>query len=415
MSETRQRVSAPAPRLVDVSAVEPAPPVRRAGLDASRVTLGSEPPMTIVHVVGARPNFVKMAPVVAALDRRKTFRQILVHTGQHYDSRLSDDVLADLDFPACDRLLGVGSGAHGEQTAAVLAAFEQVLVEEQPIAVVVAGDVNSTLACALAASKLGISVAHLEAGLRSGDWSMPEEINRVLTDRLSDVLFTHSPESAANLESEGIDPGRVYYVGNTMIDSLRRCERRANERAVWATFGVEARKYVLVTLHRPSNVDDPPRLTLIVEALLELARECPVIFPIHPRTRARLAGTGSLDRLEFAGVRCIEPQGYLDFLSLESGAGAILTDSGGVQEEASALGVACYTFRPNTERPVTLTYGTNVLLGDDPAEIPGIRPVPWQPTPSAIPLWDGHAGERVADALVANFAFCRPIQAAAAR
>jgi UDP-N-acetylglucosamine 2-epimerase (non-hydrolysing) len=289
----------------------------------------------------------------------------------------------------------------------VLSSFEQVLVDEQPAAVVVAGDVNSTLACALAAAKMGIAVAHVEAGLRSGDWSMPEEVNRVLTDQLSDLLFTHSPECTENLEVEGIGAGRVHYVGNTMIDSLRRCERRARERAAWTTAGVEERSYVLVTLHRPSNVDDPERLARIVSALLELGSEYPVVFPIHPRTRARLAGTNALAALEATGVRCIEPQGYLDFLSLEAGAGAILTDSGGVQEEASALGVACFTFRPNTERPVTLTHGTNILLGDDPAEIAGIRPSEWAPTPCAIPLWDGHAAERVADVLVANYAMRR--------
>jgi UDP-N-acetylglucosamine 2-epimerase (non-hydrolysing) len=345
-----------------------------------------------------------MAPIVAALQKRGSFRQVIVHTGQHYDARLSDEVLADLDFPPVDRFLNVGSGSHGEQTAKVIAAFEPVLLEERPVAVVVAGDVNSTLACALVAAKLGISVAHVESGLRSGDWSMPEEVNRVLTDGLSDILFTHSPEGEENLIAEGIGPGRVHYVGNTMIDSLRRAERRARERAVWTTIGVEEREYVLVTLHRPSNVDAPEQLARIVEGLLELAGRHPVVFPIHPRTRARLAGSGALERMELAGVRCIEPQGYLDFLSLQAGAGAILTDSGGVQEEASALGVACFTLRPNTERPVTISHGTNVLLGDDPATIAQVAPSPWGPTPSAIPLWDGHAAERVAEALVANYA-----------
>jgi UDP-N-acetylglucosamine 2-epimerase (non-hydrolysing) len=357
-----------------------------------------------MHVVGARPNFVKMAPVITALEQRRVFRQIVVHTGQHYDSRMSEDVLADLDFPDVDVFLGVGSGTHGVQTAKVLSAFENVLMEAAPDVVVVAGDVNSTLACALAASKLGIAIAHVEAGLRSFDWSMPEEVNRVLTDRLSDLLFTHSPEASENLEAEGIGGGRVYYVGNTMIDSLRRCERRARALAAWEHVGMAERRYVLVTLHRPSNVDDPARLEGIVEGLTSLAAYAPVVFPIHPRTRARLAADGGLERLEAAGVACIEPVGYLEFLSLQAGAGAIVTDSGGVQEEASALGVSCFTFRPNTERPVTLTHGTNVLLGEDPAEIAEVRPVPHPPTPCAIPLWDGHAGVRVADALVANYA-----------
>jgi UDP-N-acetylglucosamine 2-epimerase (non-hydrolysing) len=359
---------------------------------------------TIVHVVGARPNFVKMAPVITALERRDVFRQVVVHTGQHYDSRMSDDVLADLDFPDIDIFLGVGSGTHGVQTAKVLSAFEQVLIDVEPDVVLVAGDVNSTLACALAASKLGIAIAHVEAGLRSFDWNMPEEINRVLTDRLADVLFTHSPEASDNLEAEGIGQGRVYYVGNTMIDSLRRCEKRARALEAWTTVGMAERSYVLVTLHRPSNVDDPARLGAIVNGLEGLAAHSPVVFPIHPRTRARLDEDGGLARLEAAGVACIEPVAYLEFLSLQAGAGAIVTDSGGVQEEASAFGISCYTFRPNTERPVTLTHGTNVLLGDDPAEIAEVRPAPHPPTPCAIPLWDGRASERVADALVANYA-----------
>jgi UDP-N-acetylglucosamine 2-epimerase (non-hydrolysing) len=358
---------------------------------------------TIVHVVGARPNFVKMAPVIEALDRRGVFRQVVVHTGQHYDSKMSDSVLADLNFPEVDIFLGVGSGTHGVQTAKVLSAFEKVLIEVQPDVVVVAGDVNSTLACALAASKLGIAIVHLEAGLRSFDWSMPEEVNRVLTDRLADVLLAHSPEAADNLKAEGICTGKVYNVGNTMIDSLRRAEKRARDLRAWETAGMREREYILVTLHRPSNVDDPARLQAIVGGLVGLASHSSVIFPIHPRTRARLAEDGGLAQLEDAGVACIEPVPYLEFLSLQAGAGAIVTDSGGVQEEASALGVTCYTFRPNTERPITLTHGTNVLLGEDPAEIAEVRPSPHPPTPSAIPLWDGHAGDRVADVLVANY------------
>jgi UDP-N-acetylglucosamine 2-epimerase (non-hydrolysing) len=358
---------------------------------------------TIVHVVGARPNFVKMAPVIEALERRRVFRQVVVHTGQHYDSKMSDSVLADLNFPEVDIFLGVGSGTHGVQTAKVLSAFEKVLIEIRPDVVVVAGDVNSTLACALAASKLGIAIVHLEAGLRSFDWSMPEEVNRVLTDRLADVLLAHSPEAADNLKAEGICTGKVYNVGNTMIDSLRRAEKRARDLRAWEPCGMREREYILVTLHRPSNVDDPARLQAIVGGLVGLSAHSPVIFPIHPRTRARLAEDGGLAQLEDAGVACIEPVPYLEFLSLQAGAGAIVTDSGGVQEEASALGVSCFTFRPNTERPITLTHGTNVLLGEDPAEIADVRPSPHPPTPCAIPLWDGHAGERVADVLVANY------------
>ena len=358
---------------------------------------------TLVHVVGARPNFVKMAPVVEALARTHAFEQIIVHTGQHYDARLSDDVLADLEFPAPDHFLGVGSGPHGEQTAKVLAGFERILLDVDPDAVVVAGDVNSTLACALAAAKLGTAVVHLEAGLRSGDWTMPEEINRVLTDRLSDVLLTHSPEAVDNLVAEGIDPRAVHYVGNTMIDSLRRCEKRARARAAFRELGMTAHGYVLVTFHRPGNVDDAARLAQIVTALVELAAHCPVVFPVHPRTHGRLEASGDLERLESAGVRCIGPAGYLEFLSLQAAAGAIVTDSGGVQEEASALGVACFTFRPNTERPVTISHGSNTLLGDNPMEIARVRPTLRPPVPCAIPLWDGHAAERVAGVLVSRF------------
>ncbi len=358
---------------------------------------------TLIHVVGARPNFVKMAPVVDALGRRGAFRQVIVHTGQHYDARLSDDVLADLDFPAADHFLGVGSGPHGEQTAKVLTAFERILLDERPEAVVVAGDVNSTLACALAAAKLEIPVAHLESGLRSGDWSMPEEINRVLTDRLSDVLLTHSPEALGNLVAEGIDARRVHYVGNTMIDSLRRCEKRARARAAHRDLGLDAHGYVLVTFHRPGNVDVPERLARITDALVELARATPVVFPVHPRTRARLEADGRASALEGAGIRCIEPVGYLDFLSLQAHAGAIVTDSGGIQEEAAALGVPCHTFRPNTERPVTLTHGTNRLMGEDPMDIARVRPAGAAPVPCAVPLWDGKAAERVADVLLSRY------------
>jgi UDP-N-acetylglucosamine 2-epimerase (non-hydrolysing) len=263
--------------------------------------------------------------------------------------------------------------------------------------------VNSTLGCALAAAKHGIPVAHVEAGLRSFDWDMPEEVNRVLTDRLSDLLFTHSPEAVENLRAEGVVEGRIHHVGNTMIDSLRRGERLARQRRAWDSADVQRGAYALITLHRPSNVDDHDRLVRIVDAVIGLAARFPIVFPIHPRTRARLGSEG-IDRLEAAGVRCIEPVGYLDFLSLQSGAGAVVTDSGGVQEESSALGVRCYTFRPSTERPITLSHGTNTLLGDDPESLRHVELSEWDPTPSAIPLWDGHAGERVADVLVANYA-----------
>lgn len=344
-----------------------------------------------------------MAPIIDALARRSCVGQFVVHTGQHYDRTMSSEMLSDLGLPEPDLFLGVGSGTHGAQTAKALAASEAVLLERAPDLVVVAGDVNSTLAAALAASKLGIPIAHVESGLRSFDWTMPEEINRVLTDRLSDVLFTHSPEAESNLAAEGVDSARIRFVGNTMIDSLRRFEPRARARRAWERFGVERGRYVLVTLHRPSNVDLPRQLDRIVDALARLARHAGVVFPIHPRTRARLEASGSLTQLEDAGVAVAPPVGYLDFLSLEGGAGAIVTDSGGVQEEASALGVPCYTLRPNTERPVTLTHGTNTLLGENAAQIADIRPSGEPPTPCLIPLWDGVAGERIAGVIVDEY------------
>ena len=353
----------------------------------------------VLHVVGTRPNFVKMAPVIEALAARPDVSQTVVHTGQHYDKRMSSEMLHDLEFPRPDIFLSVGSGTHGEQTGRALIKVEEVLLERRPDLVCVGGDVNSTLAGALAATKLALPVAHVEAGLRSFDWTMPEEVNRVLTDRLSDLLFTHSPEAEENLAAEGIDPERVHFVGNTMIDSLRRFEAAAGARRPWEQAGVPKGEYLLVTLHRPSNVDSRPQLQRIVTALAAVARRAPVVFPMHPRTRDRLTAMGLLSVLERAGVRCTVPVGYLDFLGLEIGAGAIVTDSGGVQEEATALGVPCYTLRPNTERPITISHGTNTLLGEDPAAIAGVRMRPGPHRATEIPGWDGHAGERIAAVL----------------
>lgn len=366
----------------------------------------------IIHAVGARPNFIKIAPVVDAVGRWPGFHQLIVHTGQHYDDGLSGDVLADLELPSPDRFLGIGSGTHAEQTGRIMIAFEEVLLEESPDLVIVAGDVNSTLACALAAAKLGIPIAHVESGLRSGDWSMPEEINRVLTDRLSDFLFTHSPEAEENLIAEGVARRRIYYVGNTMIDSLMRFEKISRARALWRELGLEERSYVLTTLHRPSNVDDPQRLRRVVDALTSLASHATIVFPLHPRTRARLERIERIGRLRSRGVLCLDPIGYVDFLSLEIGAGLILTDSGGIQEEATALGIPCRTFRPNTERPITLVHGTNLLIGDDPAAIAQIRLPKERPSSPTIPLWDGHAGERIATVLARAFADQQHEQAA---
>jgi UDP-N-acetylglucosamine 2-epimerase (non-hydrolysing) len=351
-----------------------------------------------------------MAPVIAALEERGDVEQRIVHTGQHYDERMSAEIVADLELPEPDVFLGVGSGTHGAQTARALEAFEGVLLEEEPDLVCVGGDVNSTLAVALATAKLGIPIAHVEAGLRSFDWTMPEEINRVLTDRLSKILFTHSPEAATNLAAEGIEPARVHFVGNTMIDSLRRFEARAEERRPWQTLRLRRGDYVLVTLHRPSNVDAAAQLRRVVDALVELAGHTRVVFPVHPRTTERLRSEGLLASLLGAAVECLEPLGYLDFLGLEIGAGAIVTDSGGVQEEASALGVPCFTLRPNTERPVTITQGTNTLLGENPAPIADIRPRELERRAAEIEGWDGHAGQRAAEVIAAALAV-RPEEA----
>jgi len=356
--------------------------------------------VSLLYVVGARPNFVKAVPVIDAVCARSEVVQCVVHTGQHYDSALSANVLEDLGLPKPDRFLGVGSGTHADQTGRTLIAVERALLEEQPKIVVVSGDVNATLGGALAAAKVGIPVAHIESGLRSRDRTMPEEINRLLTDQLADLLFVHSEDAVENLRREGVADEQIHFVGNTMIDSLRRFELRALERAAWTRFSLRPEEFVLVTLHRPSNVDDEDRLAAIADELADLASRAPVVFPIHPRTRARLDDTGLLGRLEAAGVACLEPLGYIDFLSLETAAGAVLTDSGGIQEEASALGIRCFTLRPNTERPVTLTLGTNRLLGDDPASIRQVMPGP-RGAAAEIPGWDGHAGERAADILLA--------------
>lgn len=352
----------------------------------------------VLHAVGARPNFVKMNPVIQALAERGA-PQVVVHTGQHYDHKLSDSILTDLDFPEPDEWLGVGSMSHGRQTGLTLIEFEDVLLKHKPAVVVLAGDVNATLGCALAASKLHIPVAHVESGLRSGDWSMPEEVNRVLTDRLSEVLFTHSPEAGVHLGLEGHDADRIRYIGNTMIDSLLKVVGRARELQLWSNLGLSAHEYVLVTLHRPTNVDDADRLTSIVDALSELARKTAVVFPIHPRTRRMLDAQRRGRVLSRAGVICLPALGYAEFISLELAAGAVITDSGGVQEETTALGVDCYTFRPNTERPITLTAGTNTLIGEDPAAILNVLPSRSPPVTTEVPLWDGRAGERAAGVL----------------
>ena len=339
-----------------------------------------------------------MAPVLAALESSGKTRNLLVHTGQHYDSGLSGDIFSDLRLRAPDFSLDVGSGSHAEQTAAVLVAFAKVLETTRPDVVVVSGDVNSTLACALAAVKMGIPVAHVESGLRSRDWSMPEEVNRVLTDRLSTLLFTHSPEARVNLLTEGIDGSRVHEVGNTMIDSLRQNESRARSRTAWLRYGVASKGYGLITLHRPSNVDEPARLLAIADALNEASARQPLIFPVHPRTLAKLQA-GLRDPLAGSRVVRVAPVGYIDFLSLMVGARFVVTDSGGVQEETTALRVPCFTFRSTTERPITTLLGTNTLIGDSPSalRLVGSEIPPF--TCEEIPGWDGRASQRVAQVL----------------
>ncbi len=357
--------------------------------------------MRIVYVVGTRPNFVKTAPVIGALRARlPQGRHAIVHTGQHYDRLMSEVFLEELGVPAPDHMLEVGSGSHALQTARTMERLEPVLLEEAPDLVMVPGDVNSTLAAALTAVKLGIPVAHIESGLRSFDLTMPEEVNRIVADRFSELLFLHSEEATQNLRAEGIPEGRMHMVGNTMIDTLVALEGRFRAAGAAARLGVEPGSYVLVTLHRPALVDGP-LLPQTVEQLAALAGEMPVVFPVHPRTRKMMESVEA----DHPGLLLSEPLGYLDFLSLLADAGAVLTDSGGIQEETTFLGIPCFTLRDNTERPVTVRAGTNTLLGLDPAAIATIpatlaarTDAPSQPPP----LWDGHAAERIAGIVTAG-------------
>jgi UDP-N-acetylglucosamine 2-epimerase (non-hydrolysing) len=351
----------------------------------------------VLSVVGARPNIMKVAPVLRALESRSTqVDSILVHTGQHYDDAMSQIFLDELAVPAPSHVLGVGSGTHVQQIARVMERLEPVLGNEEPDLVLVAGDVNSTLAAALTAVKLELPVAHLEAGLRSFDRSMPEEVNRVVTDAISTLHLTHSPEARTNLLREGVDAASIHQVGNTMIDTLVAMRDRREVHESRARFGVDG-PYLLVTLHRPALVDGP----LLVEALDrlgEVSAELPVVFPVHPRTAHVLAASG----LELpAGITALPPLGYFDFLGLLASATAVLTDSGGVQEETTVLGVPCFTLRDTTERPVTIESGTNTLLGLDPKRIAEIPELLRRPAPAATvpPGWDGQASVRVVDVL----------------
>lgn len=356
---------------------------------------------TIALLAGARPNYMKVFPVWRELHANHAdLRPVLIHTGQHYDEAMSDIFFREFGMPAPDHFLGVGSGTHGAQTGRVMIALEEVLMKDRPSALVVVGDVNSTVAGALVATKLGVPVAHIEAGLRSRDRTMPEEINRLATDAICDLLLTPSRDADENLGGEGVPPEKIRFVGNVMIDSLVQLLPRAAESKILEAQNLKPRAYVAVTLHRPSNVDDPQRLRLIMDQLAEVAAALPVIFPVHPRTLKML--TAENRKSQIANLKLTPPLGYLDFLRLQSEAALVITDSGGVQEETSYLGIPCLTLRPNTERPVTISHGTNRLL--DPAREPlreaarnaiASRPA----SPPQIELWDGKAAPRIVQEL----------------
>ncbi len=353
-----------------------------------------------MSVVGARPNFMKIAPLLAAFGRRPDdFGSVLVHTGQHYDVAMSDVFFHQLGLPEPDLHLGVSPGSHATQTAEIMIGLERAILDAPPDLVLVVGDVNSTLAAAIVAAKLQLPLAHVEAGLRSGDRRMPEEINRVVTDALGAYLFATESDAVENLAREGIESSRVCLAGNVMIDTLDLLLPRIHERALARELGLEPASYGVLTLHRASNVDDPAMLGRWASAVAEIAHELPLVFPVHPRTAARLRAAGDERTLQAAGVRLVEPLPYVEFLSLVSTARLVLTDSGGIQEETSVLGIPCLTLRDSTERPITVTLGTNRLVGTDPsAAVRAVSEVLATPSPEprSLPWWDGHAAERIA-------------------
>ena len=358
--------------------------------------------LKILIIVGARPNFMKAAPICAEMRRRASdFEVKVVHTGQHYDAAMSDSFFADLGLPEPDFHLGVGSASHAEQTAKIMLAFEPILVSEKPDWVVVVGDVNSTVACALVASKLGVKVAHVEAGLRSFDRTMPEEINRIVTDSISDLLLTTEESGNENLRREGIADEKVRFVGNVMIDSLVQNLERAKGANVLDELGLSAEVFAVLTLHRPSNVDSQETLEPLLKSLIEISERIPIILPVHPRTRAKIDEFGLRSKIDSSDLRLIDPLGYLDFLALYSQAKFVMTDSGGLQEETTYLGIPCLTIRGNTERPVTIEMGTNQLI-KDPASLNQAAFDLLDSTPasgSIPPLWDGKAAVRICDEL----------------
>lgn len=354
-------------------------------------------PLHIHLVAAARPNFMKVAPLYHEIKKEAWCHVTLVHTGQHYDYSMSEAFFADLGLPDPDIHLGVGSGSHAEQTAGVMMAYEQVLLEEPPDWVVVVGDVNSTLACTLTAKKLNIRVAHLEAGLRSFDRNMPEEINRVVTDTLADVLWTPSSDADKNLRREGIPEDRIERVGNIMIDSFEMLRDKITVQRAWETIGLQQSRYGIVTLHRPANVDHKENLSAIIAALTRISERLPLVFPIHPRTKARLEAFQLFDNLRSGRIILVNPLSYCPFMSLITQASVVITDSGGLQEETTYLGIPCLTLRQNTERPITVLIGTNRLVGTDDLEtclneiVEGRWPKGQRPE-----LWDGHTARRVA-------------------
>ncbi len=362
--------------------------------------------LKVLLIVGARPNFMKVAPIYAEMKRRPVeFEPLIVHTGQHYDAAMSDAFFDDLGMPKPAVYLGVGSGTHAAQTAKVMTEFEPVVLEHDPDWVVVVGDVNSTIACALVCSKLGIKVAHVEAGLRSRDRAMPEEINRILTDSIADLLLTTSQDADDNLFIEGVPAERVRFVGNVMIDSLLQQLKIAERSTIREDLGVEQSEYAVVTLHRPSNVDDRQVFSGIINSLIAIANRLPIIFPVHPRTKAKIEEFGFGEAINGSNLRLIDPLGYLDFMRLYSGARLVLTDSGGIQEETTVLGIPCLTLRENTERPVTIELGTNILVGTDPEKIMRaafeiLDKDESTKTARIPPLWDGKTAGRICDELL---------------
>jgi UDP-N-acetylglucosamine 2-epimerase (non-hydrolysing) len=384
-------------RLVPDSAPGPDPAPERRAWERSATT-------RVLHAIGQAPSPVAAAPVIAALESRAGFDQIVVHAGNPEDWAYAGAMLEQLGCPEPDRRVQMPTASLGCRTAHALMYFERLLIELDPGVVIVTGTGPGTLACALAAAKAGVPVASLEAGLRCGDWRLPEEVDRVLIDRVADLLLVGSADAEERLVAEGVNPTAIHTIGSTLIDALRRCTADIRARRAWEDHDVPEYGYVLVALRRGDAMLEPARQARLADALTTLAAHAPVVLAVDRGVRDRLIADGVVARLQRAGVRCHGPSNYLTLLSLESGAGAIVTDSGSVEEEASAFGVECYSLRAATERIVTLTGGTNRLLGEDPGEIAGIRPSERPPTPAAIPLWDGRAAERVADALLANYA-----------